>query len=160
MRNVYLKAVGLGVIAGMRSLSAPAFVSGDLSQRNGDESANSVFGFMRSPTVAKFFSVAAAGEILADKLPIIPDRIAPGPLLGRMVSGAVCGAAVCEAEGEPLGVGAVAGGLAAVGSAFAYYHLRRRIGEEKHVPDVLLGLAEDAIVIAAGMTLVSGEAEI
>jgi len=155
MRNIYLTAIGLGVVAGMRSMSAPAFVSAHLADNEARESSDRVLRFMSSPRTALAFKVGAAGEMVADKLPVIPDRISPGPLAGRMVSGALCGWSVCESEAKPAGIGAAAAGLAAVGSAFASYYLRRRLTESGRFPDVLVALAEDAIVLTAGDLLVN-----
>ena len=150
MRNSYLKAIGFGIIAGMRSMSAPAFVSGHLADTATSKSPSRLLRIMSSPNAALAFRVAAAGEMIADKLPIIPDRISPGPLTARIISGAVCGSSICESEGRRTDIGAVAGALAAIGSAFAFYHLRRRITESDIISDVMVALAEDAVVLAAG----------
>lgn len=150
MGNTYLKAIGFGVIAGMRSMSAPAFVSDHLSDKKTSKSASWLLRKMSTSNAALAFKVAAAGEMFADKLPIIPDRISPGPLTARIVSGAACGSSLCESEGKRIDLGAVAGALAAIGSAFASYHIRRRIAESGIVPDVMVALAEDAVVLTAG----------
>ena len=150
MRNTYLKAFGLGMIAGMRSMSAPAFLSGHLADTATGTSPSRLLRIISSPNAALAFKVAAAGEMIADKLPIIPDRISSGPLTARIISGAVCGSSICESEGRRTDIGAVTGALAAIGSTFAFYHLRRRITEGDIVPDVIVALVEDAVVLAAG----------
>ena len=108
---------------------------------------------MGSPQVANALKIATIGEMVADQLPGIGARIAPGPLVARAVSGALCGAAICTAEGERAEVGALAGGLSAIGSAYAFYHLRRKLGESQNIPDAALGLAEDAIVFGGRFLL-------
>lgn len=155
--NGYVKAICVGVIAGMRSMSAPAFTNAYLARQRSPELANSALSLLGSRRVATALKVAAAGEMIADKLPIIPDRISPGPLVARALSGALCGAALCRAEGRSLEGGAIAGGLSAIVSTYALYHLRRKIGEARVVPDVALGFAEDAIVIGSGLSLLSHE---
>lgn len=150
MRNTYLKVVGFGAIAGIRCMSAPAFVSGHLADTTANTSASWVLRMMSSSNAALAFRVAAAGEIIADKLPIMPDRISPGPLTARIISGAICGSSICESEGKRTYIGALSGALAAIGSAFAFYRLRRRLTESDIAPDVVVALAEDAIVLAAG----------
>jgi uncharacterized membrane protein len=95
--------------------------------------------------------------MIADKLPVIPDRISPGSLVARILSGALCGASICAAERERSDVGAIAGGLSAVGSAYAFYYLRRKLGEAEGLPDAALGLAEDAIVMSSGLRILSDE---
>ena len=42
---------------------------------------------------------------------------------------------------------------AAVASAFAFFTLRKKLGETTGIPDALVGLAEDAVVLAAGSAI-------
>jgi uncharacterized membrane protein len=146
----FVQTVGVGIIAGMRSVSAPAFVSDHLSQSESEALADSPLKYLGRPRIASMFRIAAAGEMVADKLPIIPDRILAGSLAGRAASGALCGAALCKAEGQRAADGAIIGGISAVVSAFAFYYLRRSLARTTIVPDALLGVAEDALVIAIG----------
>jgi len=155
IRDIYVKAVCMGVVAGMRSMSAPAFVSNYLARKESKELAASPFGLMGSRRVAQALTIAAVGEMVADKLPVIPDRIAPGPLAARILSGALCGASLCAAEGKRARLGALCGGLSALASAYAFYHLRRKIGETETLPDTALGLSEDALVIGTGLSVLS-----
>jgi uncharacterized membrane protein len=145
----------MGVIAGMRSMSAPALTSNYLAQQNSHRLAHSPFSLMGSPRVANVLKAAAIGELVADKLPFIPARISPVPLLFRALSGALCGASLCAADGKRAEVGAIAGGLAAIGSAYAFYHLRRKIGAAVSLPDAVLGFAEDTLVIGSGLSILS-----
>jgi len=138
-------------------MSAPAFTSSYLVKKNSDRLADSPFKWMGSPQVANILKVATLGEMVADQLPGIGARVAPGPLVGRALSGALCGASICTAEGERAEVGALAGGLSAIGSAYAFYHLRRKLGESQHIPDAALGLAEDAIVFGGRFVLADGD---
>jgi uncharacterized membrane protein len=153
MQYEYVNAICAGAMAGMRTMSAPAFVSDHLSRNESEALADSPLKFLGRPRVASMFRIAAAGEMVADKLPIIPDRISPGSLAGRAASGALCGAALFKAEGQRAGVGAVIGSVSAVASAFAFYYLRRSLGRTTIVPDALLGVAEDALVLAIGRRL-------
>jgi uncharacterized membrane protein len=152
MKNVYLQSIFMGIIAGMRSMSAPALVSDYLADKQSPEIENSNFKLLASENVATTFKVLAVGEMIADKTPFIPNRISPAPLIGRAISGAICGASLCRDKGERSEVGALAGGLSALASAYGVYYLRKRLGEEG-IPDVLLGLIEDSIVIKAGMSI-------
>ncbi len=147
-RRTDLKAVAIGIIAGMRSMSAPALASSYLARN--DNLAGSRLGVLASPAASTILKVLAAGEMIADKLPMIPARVSAGPLIARIASGAISGAAVSTADKRGAGVGAVLGGIGAVAGAFGFYHLRRGIGSETGVPDPLLGVAEDAIVICGG----------
>ena len=63
------------------------------------------------------FTMLAIGEWVADKLPWIPDRIAPGPLLARLVFGGLVGSIAATAMNGP-GVEGVL--LGVVGAALGH----------------------------------------
>jgi uncharacterized membrane protein len=147
------KAIAMGAIAGMRSMAAPAIVSNHFSHHQSKDIARTPFRILGAPKTAAALKALALGEMVADKLPIVPDRIAPASLVARAVSGALCGAAVCAAARKRVDLGGLAGGLAAIGSAYAFYYLRRAAGKESGAPDALLGLTEDAIVVCCGLNI-------
>jgi len=94
-------------------------------------------------------AAAAVGELVADKTPYIGSRLDAGPLAGRVVAGALCGARVASKKEGNAVLGAVAGGLAAYASAHFFYHLRRTT-TEAGIPDLAFALAEDAAAAAIG----------
>ena len=107
----YLLAAGLGVVAGLRSITAPAILKPRCSPR---PSRACPFAL---PIVRPFYrrnraGVLAVGELVVDKIPFIPARTKPGPLTGRALSGALCGAIVCHAAGESSLNGAAVGAWA------------------------------------------------
>jgi uncharacterized membrane protein len=96
--------------------------------------------------------MAAVGELIADKLPIVPSRIEPGPLLGRLAFGALAGAMIAKEEGRsPVAGGAVGASGAGIG-AYSAFHIRRLLHEETGVPDPVLGALEDVIAIFLGLS--------
>src|SRR5205814_5501430 len=117
MSYVFLLAIGIGIVAGLRSLLAPAVVAWaahfDLLNLNG-----SVLAFMGSTTAVAIFSVLAIGELIADKLPIIPKRTAPAPLMARIITGGLCGACLCAAGAKSLLAGTLIGGIGGAIGAF------------------------------------------
>lgn len=151
MVNAYVKAIAIGVVAGMRSFSAPALVSDHLVKRHSHAIANSNLSFMGSPKIAITLKIMAGGELIADKTTFIPNRIDPGPLAFRAVSGAVCGAALGTAEIKRADLGALVGGLAAVLSAHAFFLLRRKLTEETSLPKTAIALAEDSVALGIGL---------
>ena len=156
MANLYLKAIGIGAVAGMRSASAPALTSHYFSKNPSlflDASPLKGLGRATTATVLKFM---AGGELIADKLPQVPSRTDPGPLGARAVSGGVCGAAVFLAEGERAEIGAALGVVSAVASAFLFMNLRRLIGKAAKLPDPAVALAEDGLVFGIGAAVFSG----
>jgi uncharacterized membrane protein len=97
----------------------------------------------------------ALSELAADKTPWIPSRISPPALVGRVLSGALAGAAVA-APHRKMSVGrALLGAAAAVASSFAFYKLRRLATREWGIPNVVAGLMEDAVAVALGNRLLA-----
>jgi uncharacterized membrane protein len=94
----------------------------------------------------------AAGELIADKAPGIPNRVDPAPLFARVVAGALLGIAVSRrraARGNQIDL-AVIGGLVAFLSAHATFRMRRALSA--HLPAVSAALVEDAIVVGTAVT--------
>lgn len=144
------KAAGLGAISGLRSMSGPASVA--RAARDGRISLEGTrLAFLASPRVATLLTIFQAGETVGDKLPATPSRTSLPPLLGRAGAGALSGAAVSEG-GRPV-AGALIGAGAAVVAAFAGEQLRSVIGQGTGAPDVLVALAEDALVLTAAARL-------
>lgn len=85
--------------------------------------------------------LAAAGEMAGDKTPWVPPRSDPAALAGRVISGALAGRLVGGARGARLGAATAAATTAPSQRA------RALIGQRLGIPDPLLGVAEDAIVL-------------
>ena len=154
MNYVLLLALGIGIVAGLRSLTAPAVVAwgAHLGWLNLN---GSPLAFMGSTTAVAVFSLLAIGELIADKLPMIPKRTAPAPLIGRFVTGGLCGACLCAAAGKLLLAGALLGGIAGIIGAFLGYSLRKRLVNNFHIKDLVLAVCEDAVAIGLALFLVS-----
>lgn len=150
MLNTYFQAACLGVIAGMRSMGAPALVSDYLTRTQPPALEQSPLHWLGTAKAANVTKFLAVGEIIGDKLPMTPSRVAPAPLFARMVSGGLSGAALCLAGGKRTDVGAVIGVAAAVAGAYGFYHLRRTLGQKMPVPDPVLGAAEDGLAYGVG----------
>ncbi len=153
-RDRVLITVGFGVLAGMRSMSAPALLSYHLSQRP-SEAPEGQPNLLASKWTARALAVLATGEVIADKMPWMPSRLSPPALLGRVLSGALTGAAV-SAPNQRLNVGrALIGATAAVVSAFAFYTLRRVATRRLGVSNGVAGLAEDTLAAALAVRLLT-----
>ena len=154
MNYVFAFAIGIGIVAGLRSLLAPAVVAWaahfDLLNLNG-----SPLAFMGSRTAVVIFSIFAIGELVADKLPKTQKRTALGPLLARILLGGLSGACLSAAAGKSLLAGALLGGIGGVVGSFAGYEIRRRIMTNLHVKDLFVALCEDLVAIALACFLVS-----
>jgi uncharacterized membrane protein len=144
------RALGLGAISGLRSLSGPAFVSRAASRGDLDLD-GTIFAFLGSPRIAKALVLMELGELVGDKLPVTPSRTSLPPLLGRAASGALVGAAVFVSEGNRATTGAALGSTAAIVAAFAGERLRALAVEKTGLPDPAVALAEDATVLLVGL---------
>ncbi len=154
MTYVFVFAIGIGIVAGLRSLLAPAVVAWaahfDLLNLN-----SSPLAFMGSRTAVAIFSILAIGELVADQLPKTPKRTALAPLLARILLGGLSGVCLLAAAGKSLLAGAVLGGIGGVIGAFAGYEIRRRIVNNLHIKDFFVAVCEDVIAIALACFLVS-----
>ena len=141
-------AVGIGAVAGLRTLTAPAVLAWAAKCR-WIRLGHSPFARIISSRASRRISDLAVSELIADKLPFTPSRLKPGPFAARIVSGAVCGAAIYGVVEQPLKEGAVLGGLGAIAGAFAGYHMRRRLSRD--LPALGVAVLEDVLAIGGGI---------
>jgi len=151
---VFALAVGIGIVAGLRSLTAPAAVSwaAYLGWLQLDASP---LAFMGSGVAVAVFSLLAIVEFVTDQLPTTPSRTAAVPLTARIVMGGLSGACLCVAGGQSLVAGAVLGGIGGVLGAFAGYQARTRLVRGLGVKDVFIAIPEDLVAIGFAYLLVS-----
>jgi uncharacterized membrane protein len=154
MTYILVLAFGIGFVAGLRSLTAPAVVAwaahiGWLNLHS------SRLAFMGSTIALAIFSVLAIGELIADKLPWIPKRTSPAPLLARFVTGGLCGACLCAAAGQSSVIGALVGGIGGIAGAFLGYHGRRWFVTNLHIKDFIVAVCEDLVAIVLALFVVS-----
>ena len=154
MNYVFVLALGIGIVAGLRSLTAPAVVAwgahlGWLNLHG------SPLAFMGSTTAVAVFSLLAIGELIADKLPMMQKRTAPAPLMARIITGGLCGACLCAAVGKSLLAGALLGGIGGLVGAFLGYSVRRGLMNTFHINDLVVAVCEDAVAVGLALFLVS-----
>jgi uncharacterized membrane protein len=154
MNDRLAAAAGLGAVTGLRSMTALAALSRELSDRRRlPRTATRLEAWLAEDTVAIALSGLALGELVADKFPGIPDRVSPGPLFGRALIGALVGAVAAGGEDRALGV--VVGGGAAVVAAYVGWLARREAGRASLLPDAVFALAEDAVAVSSARELVA-----
>ena len=151
---VLLLAFLIGVVSGLRALTAPAVVAW-AAHRNWLDLHGASLNFMGSTAAVAIFTVLAIGELIADKLPSAPARTAPPGLIGRIVLGGLSGACVAVAGAQSIAIGAILGALGGVAGAFGGYQVRTRLVKALKAPDVAIALLEDAVAIGAGLFIVS-----
>src|SRR5262245_3363688 len=118
-----LIALGIGVVAGLRSLTAPAVVAW-AACLEWIHLQGSPLAFMGSKWAVGIFTILALAEIVADQLPGTPARTAAVGLSARIATGALCGACLGVAAGAALWLGAVLGVVGALIGTFGGYHAR------------------------------------
>jgi uncharacterized membrane protein len=107
---------------------------------------------LTSPWAALALGVAAVGEVLADKLPFVPDRLEPASLAGRVVLGGTASGLASLATGRASDRGALLGSLGAIVGSVAGYSLRTTACRvwPGAVQSVLVAVSEDALAFALG----------
>lgn len=150
---VFALAVGIGVVAGLRAMTAPAMVSwaAHLGRLNLH---GSPLSFMGSAVAVAIFSLGAIAEFVNDILPRTPSRTKPGPLIARVVTGGLCGACVCVSGGQSLVLGALLGGIGGVIGAFGGYQVRTRLVQALAVKDIFIAISEDLVAIGLAYVFV------
>ena len=81
-------------------------------------------------------------ESVADKTPLVGDRIALLPLTGRLLLGAAVGGWIARQDRRAVITGSVLGAAAAGVAAHLAFHVRTRLP----VPGAVGGLIEDTVV--------------
>jgi uncharacterized membrane protein len=141
----------IGAVAGLRTFTPPAAVS--WAARLGWLPVHGTWlAFLGLAVTPYVFTALAIAELVADKLPQTPSRKAPPAFAVRILSGALCGAALGIA-GRSLSGGLVAGALGAVAGTFGGYELRARLVKAIGGRDLPIALLEDATAIIAAILL-------
>ena len=153
MTYVFLLALGIGVVAGLRSLTAPAVVAWG-AHLNWLNLQDSPFAFMGSTTAVAIFSLLAIGELAADKLPMVPKRTSPAPLMARALTGGLCGACLCAAAGKSLLAGILLGVIGGIVGAFLGYEVRRRMVSNLRIKDLIVAVCEDLLAASLAFFVV------
>jgi len=151
---ILLLAFLIGVVCGLRSLTAPAAVAW-AAHRGWIHLHDTPLHFMGSTAVVALFTLFAMIELVADQLPSAPSRTAPPGLIARIVLGGLCGAVLAVSGAQAIAIGAVLGAAGGVAGAFGGYQARTRLVKALKVPDFAIATLEDALAIGGGFFLVS-----
>lgn len=151
---VLLLALGIGVVAGLRTFTAPAVVAwaayiGWINLHG------SPLAFMGSVWAVAIFTILAMIEFVVDQLPTTPPRTAPAGLSARIVTGALSGASLAVAGGTSLWIGALSGVIGGIAGAFGGKAARVGLVRVLRVPDFAIAIPEDLIAIGLGLFLTS-----
>jgi uncharacterized membrane protein len=153
MNHVLLLAGGIGLVAGLRSLTAPAFVSW-AAYLHWINLAGTPLAFMGSSIAVGIFTFLAIIELIADVLPKTPPRTAPMGLIARIVTGGLSGACIYAGAAAAPIVGAMLGIIGAVIGTFGGYHIRRALVSGLKVKDIMIALPEDIVAFVLAYWIV------
>jgi uncharacterized membrane protein len=171
---VILLALLIGVVAGLRSLTAPAVVAwaahlGSLPDWDADHGwhnwyhvAGTWAGWLASTIAVVILTVLALGELVNDKLPKTPPRTAPPVFAVRIImggfAGAVLGGAILKSHHGLALTGLGAGMVGAVLGTLGGYQARKRLVALIGGKDLPIALLEDAVAVFGGLGVVAAVA--
>jgi uncharacterized membrane protein len=151
---VLLLAFVIGVVTGLRSMTAPAVVAW-AAHLGWINLSGSHFALMGSVWVVAIFTLGALGEFVADQLPTTPPRTSAVGLTVRIITGLLTGACRGAAGGASVGLAALLGAIGAIAGAFGGYQARVGLVRALRVPDIAIAIPEDLIAIGLGLLAVS-----
>lgn len=149
---ILLLALLIGVVAGLRSLTAPAVVAWgaylgwiDLHGTWASWIGNIIWVIV--------FTVLAVGELVNDKLPKTPARTAPPIFAARIITGGLAGAVLGAWPHwtfSALGAGVIGAVLGTLGG----YQTRKRLAAVAG-RDLPIALLEDAVAVLGAFAIVA-----
>jgi uncharacterized membrane protein len=152
----YARAAAIGAVAGLRALLPFGLLAAALARRR---RLGRWLGFWRRQPVPRAlgsrqaligWGLAAAGELVADKLPFMPARVRPPFLAGRLAAGALSGAATGAFGGRSPWLSAGLGAGAAGAAATVGYLGRTTLSRLTPLPQQAWGALEDGLALALG----------
>lgn len=149
---IYLLALLIGLIAGLRAMTAPAAVAWG-AYLGWLPLAGTWASFMGHWITVAIFTALALVELVTDQLPSTPSRKVPQQFGARIVMGAFCGAILGTAGGAMIGglaAGVIGAILGTLGGAEARGRLAAAFGK-----DLPAALIEDVVAILGALLIVS-----
>lgn len=150
---VFVAAFAIGVIAGLRAMTAPAAAS--WGARLGIlRTGGTGLAFLGNNIIVPIvFTVLALGELVTDQLPKTPSRKVPVQFGTRILTGSLSGAAIAMATDSWV-VGAIAGAAGAVagtfGGAAARASLAAKFGKDRPA-----AIIEDVVAVAGAALVIA-----
>ena len=148
---VILLGLGIGVIAGLRALTAPAVVAWGafLGWIDVDGKWSHLVGHPITVTVLTILLVV---ELVTDQLPKTPSRKTPPQFITRLITGAFAGAVIGSASHHTfigMGAGIIGAVLGTLGGAEA----RSRLTAANGGKDRPVAIGEDVVAVGGGFLI-------
>jgi len=146
----FLLPFSIGIIAGLRTMTAPAAVSwaARLGWLNLAPTPLAFLGYAFTPWI---LTVLALVELVTDQLPSTPSRTVPPQFGARIVSGGLSGAAVGAAHGA-LAIGLIAGVAGAIAGTLGGRAFRAKLASA-FGSDPPAAFIEDAVAIGGAILI-------
>ncbi len=140
----------VGLVAGLRSMLAPAVVSwaARFNLLNVD---GTYFALMNYRMTVGIFTALAICELIVDKLPKTPSRKQPLSFIIRILCGALVGATAGATGGKPI-IGSILGAIGAVAGTLGGAAVRAKLAAAFH-RDLPAAILED--IAALGIAIFS-----
>ena len=136
-RDAAVGSVLLGAASGARAQLGVATVVA-----RSDPSLPPIF---RQPWTRWLLVMAAAGELVVDKLPTTPSRLEPSGLAGRLAMGALAASLFAQTRQAPWLPAAAIGASSAAIAAKIGHDVRARLAQQ--VPDAAVAVVEDELAL-------------
>jgi uncharacterized membrane protein len=148
----FVLPLGIGIIAGLRAMTAPAAVSwgAKIGWLNLAPTSLAFLGYSFTPWI---FTVLALGELVTDQLPSTPSRTVPLQFGVRLISGGLSGAAIGAAHGA-LAIGLVGGVLGAIAGTLGGRAFRAKMAAA-FGSDPPAAFIEDAVAIGGAILILA-----
>lgn len=148
--TVYWLALLIGVVAGLRAMTAPAMVSWAVHLGWLDLS-GSWLAFLGNVWARSILTLFALVELVTDQLPTTPSRTVPVQFGARIATGALSGAAIGASRGAPIG-GLCAGIIGAIIGTLGGRALRARLAKALG-SDRPAAFLEDAVALGGALLI-------
>lgn len=145
---VILLALLIGVIAGLRAMTAPAVVAWG-AMLGWIDVTDKWSEWMAHPITVTVLTILLVGELVTDQLPKTPSRKVPMQFVARLISGAFAGAVIGSAffhTFSSIGAGIVGAVLGTLGGA----ELRSRAAAASNGNDRPGAFGEDVLAVGGG----------
>lgn len=148
---IVVLALLIGIVAGLRALTAPAAAAWGAALMVYDVSQSSLF-FMGYHWTAWIFTLLACIELVTDQLPTTPSRKVPIQFSARILMGALSGGTLAASQ-DLLAAGIGLGAVGAVIGTLSGYRLRQSMARS-FGSDRPAAFVEDSVAIVLALLII------
>ncbi len=139
-------AIGIGIVAGLRTFTAPAAVSW-AAHLGWINLHGTPLAFMGPTITVGIVTLLALVEYVTDQLPSTPARTVPMQFIARLIMGGFSGACIYVSASQSLLIGVMLGAIGVVIGTYGGYHIRKALVSGLKVKDIFIAIPEDLVAI-------------